>query len=971
MSFDGFLDENIFNLNTSSQNLNQWVGDNNQFVDQAEFLNNTNNNQYCNNNNNTNNSNELKNNFNLISVPLQPLQQPQPQQQQPQQQQQQQQQPINQYQQPQFEFLPNQYNHSPPLSPQQQIPQWSPNLQLGQQLFNVNTDNNNGNNVNKSPLHQQQQQQQITSSTPTTPDSIYNQSSPPSIYGTYSPPTYPNTTTSFNSYSNSPTLSTVPIVTATPPTITTTTKTSKNVKRTTKTSTKRNSKKNQPYGNKSSPNSSSSESEEEPMSSPPQNNNNYNSNDNNNTNNTTNITMEIIDDPLNCPFPRMSTQNHAFTPPPKVMIRGLQPNEKCIILCRPEPDNAFDMDEKFSEIAVPNKRGEAMVVFHKLKIRRKKNASSVKQVRLTFFALMTGTKLLPVGSITSQDIDFFNHTNDLPNPEIIRVLPSVIFLDKKLPKIQVFSNYFKSGPTHRLNIDLVNGTRIAYSVSQDQMDIDKDQSFKVSFRAPTAQAGIYGIVARYSKDRPPESVEADELSQCTVSYIESRNDSSQSKPSHDIFVGGDNNSFNNNNNNNNNQNWSFGNAYSNIQQPGFQSSDQRYDTLYHLNQLRDTFGNTLISQSIAASDYGVFSKLRQMNPDLTVVNHYGLDSFLLSCASGNFNIFQQLVEDGSNLNSLSKLGETGLHLAIQANHQSIVECLVNDHSHLLMIADQFGSIPFQIACMMGNLTMVDCILQSVKDKTILEKMLNHRDLSNTSAFDWSIASGNRDLVERLLSLKEIEFSKFSGIEKAILLNHLEILSVLHQNGLPLPSNILSNLKDFNSSLSSSSNNNNLISTFTNLSISDNSLISSSSSSSSSSSTNDKGEQLYQTIKSRLQNSSSNLLSSDDSKLLETIRQLVNQNQSSSSDISTSSSSTMSPITTTNGEYVFEKFGDKQFARYDKTLKKNVYLSESSYNALIKVFGENPDAIPSKLLLKTVNSYTGAGQKVYEDASSIF
>eukprot|EP01132_Coremiostelium_polycephalum_P010077 gene10077-12354_t len=228
------------------------------------------------------------------------------------------------------------------------------------------------------------------------------------------------------------------------------------------------------------------------------------------------VKIEIIDNELENPFPRLSIQNHVISPPPKIKVEGAEGRD-IFIICQINPKDAFSIVNFSNTKEDP----PGIFTFPDLKVERRKSKGSYKNFTLSFM-VQESTQDYQTQTLchaSSGSLSFFNHTNDLPNPEIVRLIPNSAFISRQPTIIDCYSNYFKFGAKYELNIDYFYQNKIVTSVPQK--DITKEQCFHITYPPPKiTQAGSYQIFARYDpKTKKTNSIKLPEQGGQTFYYL--------------------------------------------------------------------------------------------------------------------------------------------------------------------------------------------------------------------------------------------------------------------------------------------------------------------------------------------------------------------------------------------------------------------------------------------------------------------
>eukprot|EP01132_Coremiostelium_polycephalum_P010078 gene10078-12355_t len=498
-----------------------------------------------------------------------------------------------------------------------------------------------------------------------------------------------------------------------------------------------------------------------------------------NTNENGQQILEILDDEIEFPFPKTSTQNHALVPSPAVRVSNIELEPGDFLICLVDPKEGFEI-QNFS-VSNNNSR---VFIFNNLQISRKKNASNYRSFKLHFSLNRYGPDytIRSLAKVISPVINFFNHTSDLPNPDIVRLCPNNVNFGENYPYIAAYSNYFKFGTSLKLSIDVYanDGSQVS-SIPQGSLRKKKEQAFKVEFVAPSVPyPGEYSVYARYSKSSGSSGSTENQEGQILFYNDPNNNnpfrqfgeitnnptggDSQYYSPSDVQQMGG----------------FSGGSTPSTSQQSSpvitYQS---KFASMYEkaansnmflpqndralINKIRDLHGNTIIMISIFKQDFETFSKVINFKPDLTLTNKNGHNAFHIACALGHYDFVSVLT---GRMDPLIKdnRGATGLHLAVEHNKENIYSYLLDYNPELAMAQDNNGLTPFHYAVMDGDIRcsnrFIDCIVRNKQSSSASSRFsLDVPDNHLMTPLHWSCALEQPDITEALIKAGADSYAK--------------------------------------------------------------------------------------------------------------------------------------------------------------------------------------------------------------------
>ncbi|EGG21150.1 hypothetical protein DFA_01025 [Cavenderia fasciculata] len=501
-------------------------------------------------------------------------------------------------------------------------------------------------------------------------------------------------------------------------------------------------------------------------------NNNININSNQNNNNTVSLTphLEIVDS-YQQPFPIYTVKTHVLVPAPVIKVSNYagDPND-LMIVANPEPDDSIII----SQPAVTSADGTFEFKFTDMHVDRKKH-DPCSNFRLKF-SLLNRRSFQKFTDIISPSINLFYHTDLLPAPDIVRLVPNQCYCGQE-PDITCYGYYFKKGRTEILYVDFepeqVTLDHQPHTVKQEQLRMPNQTSFSFVFTPPNrSTSGSYSVSTRYTKTTTKKDKDKNKKSKVGKPHIFIYNELPESSATKRIKREIDPNGGGMGPRGDHNvEEQSDGlspmlGVPSPHTPPPSSSPFNNYNYMKcvvhgevddlelllesgpEINLIVDNMGNTLVMIAAREGRDDMFDMLiSRPNIDLSIKNKTGHNVFHMACFSGKVDLVEALIEKVDILEK-DNVGATGLHIATERGHYRLVKYLCDNVEVLVDQKDNRGLNALHYATMDGNQRIVAVLIDYYL--FVAEHAIDTQDFSGMSALHWAAALGRHSIAQMLI-----------------------------------------------------------------------------------------------------------------------------------------------------------------------------------------------------------------------------
>ncbi|EFA85460.1 hypothetical protein PPL_01417 [Heterostelium album PN500] len=512
--------------------------------------------------------------------------------------------------------------------------------------------------------------------------------------------------------------------------------------------------------------------------------------------------LEIVDN-YQQPFPIYTVKTHVLVPAPVIKVSGYTGDANdLMIVANPEPDDSI----LISQPAVTASDGTFEFKFTDMHVDRKKH-DPCSSFRLKF-SLLNRRTFFKFTDILSPSINLFYHTDLLPAPDIVRLVPNQCFCGQE-PDITCYGYYFKKGRTEILYVDfepeVVGGEHQPHTVKQEQLRMPNQTSFSFVFTPPhRSTSGTYSVSTRYTKTTTKKDKDKNKKSKVGKSFLFIYNDLPESSNTKRMKRETDRLGDDNQNSPMNEQHdgseyvtspmggVSVPSPYSPATSSPFNNYNYMKCILYgeveDLEEIlkekedievKDNAGNTLVMLAAREGRDDMVEKLIEMGADLTVRNKTGHSLFHMACYSGDVGMVESLL-DNIDIQSRDNVGATGLHIATERAHLRLVQYLCQNVEELVDLKDNRGLTAFHYAAMDGDQRIANIFIDHYK--AINPKLIDAQDHSGMSALHWAAALGRHNIANKLISaganINLLDGDNESPVFKSIVSSNKSITTLL-------------------------------------------------------------------------------------------------------------------------------------------------------------------------------------------------
>lgn len=422
--------------------------------------------------------------------------------------------------------------------------------------------------------------------------------------------------------------------------------------------------------------------------------------------------MEILDD-IEYPFPKFTVTESTVRPYPVMVINYNGNLNNVLVKAEPAPGYKFKMENHIAHFKTKDqnhiqKSVGKIIVFEELQISDIGNAEGEPvQIDFSLYSI-DGVNSTLLATKRSQIITVFNHSQYLPAPDIIKLLPEYCFVDEQ-PNVDAFGPLFLR-KNNILECQVSEDTGKEFKLLTGKDIVRKRNCFhSFTFTAPKHKEGFVSIRARYK-----------------------------------------------------NRDFGTGKSFFYINQPT--SNDQKANPLEVMDPRDHGYDNSFPTgnrQDIKTEDsfnnmsyysyQGNYDGLRHalvMKPNSIGVNHtdkYGMTCLHWASLGGHTKCVQLLLEKGANPNIVSLFSETPLHIASRLGFSEIVTILIEYDAHVRLPTRKNVS-SLHCAAMSGSCS----ILQMILDSEDGDSLINQYDSDRLTALHYAVMKGQYKAVKFLL-----------------------------------------------------------------------------------------------------------------------------------------------------------------------------------------------------------------------------
>lgn len=420
--------------------------------------------------------------------------------------------------------------------------------------------------------------------------------------------------------------------------------------------------------------------------------------------------MVIVDDVEN-PFPRYTVTESTVRPYPVILINYEGEVNNLLVKAEPAPGYSCKLENHISHFKskdqnyLPKYIGK-IIVFEVLQIMDAGRADG-EPIQLDFSLYSIDGSPTLLCKKRSPIIKVFNHSQYLPAPDIVKLVPEYCLVNEKV-KVDAFGPLFLR-KNNILECQLSEEDGKEFKLLKDKDIIRKRNCFhNFTFNAPIHDEGAVLVRARY-KNR-------DFGSGKIFFYISEP--AKVNKHSDDILI--------------QNNNKSSNNSTQNTETHESKQNEQENNINYY---------------SYNGKYEGLRYELMMIQPDINYLNKqdkYGMTCLHYAVLGGNIKCVRILLEKGANPNIISNFSETPLHIACRLGLSDIVNLLLEYEAK---VETRTKISPLHLASLSGNCNIV----QSILDAEDFGESIIQYDHDMLTPLHYAVFKGQYKVVNLLLN----------------------------------------------------------------------------------------------------------------------------------------------------------------------------------------------------------------------------
>lgn len=445
--------------------------------------------------------------------------------------------------------------------------------------------------------------------------------------------------------------------------------------------------------------------------------------------------LEILDD-VEYPFPIYTVTESTVRPYPVMVVNYDGNYNNLLVKAEPAPGYKFKMENHIAHFKTKDqshiqKRVGKIIVFEELQICEIGNAEGEPvQIDFSLYSI-DGMNPTLIAAKRSRIITVFNHSQYLPAPDIVKLIPEYCLLNEK-PKVDAFGPLFLR-KNNILECEISEDNGKEYQLLAGKEIIRKRNCFhSFTFVAPQHKEGKVNIRARYK-----------------------------------------------------NRDFGVGKLFYYISQPtpGESESDPLFNSFEnHGSQFDNDFSlqNTVVKEDPKVqSSVGYYAfqgnydglshalVMKSKNSGINDVDEHGMTCLHWATLGGHVRCVQLLLEKEANPNIVSNFSETPLHIASRLGFTNIATLLI-EHDANVVIPTKKNTSTLHYAALSGNCTIMQMILDS--DDGI--DLLIQYDRDRLTPLHYAVMKGQHKAVKFLL-----EFA--NDMSEDLIIGDANIMTPLH------------------------------------------------------------------------------------------------------------------------------------------------------------------------------------------------